>query len=210
MAAILKKHNTIGCCGIDCGLCPRFNTDSLSACPGCGGLNFREKHPSCGFITCCVVKHGLEVCSNCKDYPCHRFENEHKGYDSFVSHKKVFTNLDFINENGIDCFLNLQKQRMDILIDFLVKYNDGRSKGFYCIGCTLLPLDKLQELHRFMNSYEGNSDSKDKAKTLKGRMTEIADSLKIVLKLNSKKNVLSQKDASRNLAVVKSFKADIP
>jgi len=42
----LKKFETIGCCGIDCGLCPRFHTTGTSACPGCGGLEFKEKHPS--------------------------------------------------------------------------------------------------------------------------------------------------------------------
>jgi hypothetical protein len=187
MEVILKRHTTIGCCGIDCGLCPRFHTDSISACPGCGGLNFREKHPSCGFITCCVVKQGLEVCSDCKDYPCRRFEPEQKGYDSFVTHKKVFTNLDFIKGNGIDCFLNLQRQHIDLLIGFLGKYNDGRSKSFFCIGCTMLPLDKLQELHGFMNNYTDNSDIKEKAKILKDRMQEMAGSLKIDLKLNTKK-----------------------
>src|SRR5512145_448571 len=66
----LKKYETIGCCGIDCGLCPRFHTKGDSACPGCGGVNFKEKHPSCGFVTCCVIKNGMEVCADCKDYPC--------------------------------------------------------------------------------------------------------------------------------------------
>ena len=64
-----KKYFTIGCCGIDCGLCPRFHTKGDSVCPGCGGLGFKEKHPSCGFLTCCVTKKGLEVCSDCPDYP---------------------------------------------------------------------------------------------------------------------------------------------
>jgi hypothetical protein len=26
-------HPTIGCCGIDCGLCPRYYTDGPSRCP---------------------------------------------------------------------------------------------------------------------------------------------------------------------------------
>lgn len=72
----LKKYETIGCCGIDCGLCPRFHTKGESGCPGCGGLNFKDKHPSCGFLTCCVIKNELEVCSDCNDYPCKRFDSE--------------------------------------------------------------------------------------------------------------------------------------
>ena len=57
-----KKNNTIGCCGIDCGLCPRYISKSKSACPGCGAADFFSKHPSCGFLTCCAKNHGLEVC----------------------------------------------------------------------------------------------------------------------------------------------------
>jgi len=37
----LKIYNTIGCCGIDCGLCPRFYTKGDSVCPGCGGTDCR-------------------------------------------------------------------------------------------------------------------------------------------------------------------------
>jgi len=66
MAEPLKKYNTIGCCGIDCGLCPRFNAKGDSVCSGCGGINFKEKHPSYGFITYCVIKNGFEVCSDAK------------------------------------------------------------------------------------------------------------------------------------------------
>ena len=67
MADRLKKYNTIGCCGIDCGLCPRFHTNGASACPGCCGKDFKEKHPSCGVVTCCVDKHKFETCA---DTPC--------------------------------------------------------------------------------------------------------------------------------------------
>jgi hypothetical protein len=183
----LKKYNTIGCCGIDCGLCPGFHTRGDSACPGCGGLNFKEKHPSCGFVTCCVIKNGLEVCSGCKDYPCSRFGPERKGYDSFVTHKKVFANLDFIKSNGIDCFIDLQKTRMNILTDFLDNYNDGRSKSFFCISCALLPLDKLQEIHRFTECLKDSSDIKEKNKRLKDKLKMMSENLKIDLKLNNKK-----------------------
>ncbi|HNR04634.1 MAG TPA: DUF3795 domain-containing protein, partial [Bacillota bacterium] len=47
-----KKIHTLGCCGLDCGLCPRFFTEGASRCPGCCGVDFENKHPSCSFITC--------------------------------------------------------------------------------------------------------------------------------------------------------------
>jgi hypothetical protein len=156
-------------------------------CPGCGGLNFREKHPSCGFVTCCVIKNGLEVCSDCRDYPCSRFDSERKGADSFVTHKKVFANLDFIKNSGMGRFIGQQKSRMTILMDFLANYDDGRSKSFYCIGCALLPLAELQESCRFMDSLGDVRVGKEKNKRLKEKLQGIADQLKIDLKLNKKK-----------------------
>jgi len=183
----LKKQETIGCCGIDCGLCPRFHTKGTSACPGCGGLEFQEKHPSCGFLTCCVIKNGLEVCADCHDYPCKRFDREKGGYDSFVTHKKVFANLDNIKDNGIEPFVDNQSKRVVILNDFLTYFDDGRSKSFYCAGCALLPLNKLQEVHEFACNLDKATATKEKSKQTKDYMTEIADSLNIDLRLNKKK-----------------------
>jgi hypothetical protein len=183
----LKKYETIGCCGIDCGLCPRFYTKGDSACPGCGGLNFKEKHPSCGFLTCCVIKNGLEVCSDCKDYPCKRFDSEKDGYDSFVTHKKVFINLDFIKDKGIEQFIKIQKIRIDILNDLSTNYDDGRTKNFYCISCALLPVDQLQEIYGFAHNLNNELELKEKCKLIKNFLIEIADSINIDLKLNNKK-----------------------
>lgn len=183
----LKKYYTIGCCGIDCGLCPRFYTKGDSVCPGCGGLNFNEKHPSCGFVTCCVKKRGFEVCSDCEDYPCKKFEPEKKGFDSFVTHKKVFPNLDYIKSNGIDSFIALQKIRMDILNEFISLYDDNRSRSFFCISCALLPLDRLIEAHEFVTELGDALDIKEKNKLLREKLLTNADNLKIDLKLNNKK-----------------------
>jgi hypothetical protein len=187
MTESLKKYKTIGCCGIDCGLCPRFHTKGDSVCPGCGGLNFKEKHPSCGFVSCCVIKNGVEVCSDCRDYPCRRFDPERDGFDSFVTHRKVFNNLDLIKRNGIDSFIARQKNRMEILVDFLTDYDDGRSKSFFCLSCTLLPLDKLQEVHSFIYNHFDSSSLKEKNKLLKDKLQMIADYLKIDLILIHKK-----------------------
>lgn len=187
MTGKLKKYETIGCCGIDCGLCPRFHTNGDSACPGCGGLHFKEKHPSCGFLTCCAIKKGLEVCADCVDYPCKRFDSERSGLDSFVTHKKVFSNLDFIKSNGIDLFIDQQKIRMTILKEFLNNFDDGRSKSFFCLSCALLPLDKLQESHDLVKNSEDSTDLKFRNKQLRELLLKTAGTLEIDLKLNTKK-----------------------
>jgi hypothetical protein len=180
----VKKYTTIGCCGIDCALCPRFHTNGASACPGCGALDFREKHPSCGFLTCCVTKHGFEVCADCPEYPCKRFDTEKNGLDSFVTHQKVFKNLDTIKAVGIDQFLNEQLTREEILISFLNEFDDGRSKSFFCISCSLLPLDKLLEIKAKVENFEGSKEIKEKNIHLRNMLTSISVELGIILKLN--------------------------
>lgn len=186
MSLKLKVNETIGCCGIDCGLCPRYNTEADSACPGCGGLNFRAKHPSCGFLTCCVIRNGFDVCSECKDYPCNRFDSEKNGYDSFVTHRKVFENLNTIKKSGIDSFLDQQKERMGILNILLTNYDDGRSKSFFCLSCTLFPLVNLHEILHFAKRLNQDFELKDKNKQIKNYIFKIGDVLNIDLKLNIK------------------------
>lgn len=186
MIDLVKNNCTIGCCGIDCGLCPRYHTNANSACPGCGGLNFKDKHPSCGFITCCVVKKEFEVCSDCNDFPCKRFESEKNGVDSFVTHKNVFPNLDYIKNNGISKFIEQQEIRMNILTYLLEHFDDGRSKSFFCLSCTLLPLDNLLEIDGYVKELPEMINIKEKNKLIRDLLTATANSLNIKLILRKK------------------------
>jgi hypothetical protein len=140
-----KKHPTIGCCGIDCGLCPRFYTDGMSRCPGCCGEGFDKKHPSCSFITCCVKKHDLEACGQCGEFPCQKFDKETGERDSFVTHRMVMSNQRLIAEIGIDAFIDRQRKRINFLETALKCYDDGRSKSFFCLAAALLSIDSLNE-----------------------------------------------------------------
>jgi len=102
-----KIYPTIGVCGLDCGLCPRYYTLGQSRCPGCGGPDFFNKHPSCSFITCCVKKKNLEVCAECSEFPCPKFKSNEeyqrlKEPSSYPSSKKVMPNLNFTKEYGIE------------------------------------------------------------------------------------------------------------
>ena len=96
-----KKYPTTGCCGIDCGLCPRYYTEGSSRCPGCCGPDFFNQHPTCSHITCCVKKKNLEVCGHCDEFPCTKFDTwfDEDTYDSFVTHKKTELNLNFIRKH---------------------------------------------------------------------------------------------------------------
>lgn len=186
MADRIKKHESIGCCGIDCGLCPRFHAKGPSACPGCGGSNFREKHPACGFLSCCALKHGLEVCAECPEYPCKRFDAEKHGYDSFVTHRNIFPNHNLIRANSLDTFLEKQKIRMDILVDLLKQHDDGRSKSYFCMGFALLPLDTLLALNKSIQEAPLHPDLKIRNRHVRKLFSDSAESLNIKLSLNTK------------------------
>ncbi|MTK51916.1 DUF3795 domain-containing protein [Paludibacter sp.] len=182
----LKKHETIAACGIDCGLCPRFYTKGNSACPGCGGLNFKEKHPNCGVLTCCVIKNGFETCAECKEFPCSRFKTGNAGCDSFTTHKKMNSNLNEIKTIGIEQFVEKQKIRIDILCNLLTNYDNGRTKSFFCQTCALFPIDKLQEIHKELITTDANADLKEINIIARKLITKTANTIGVDLKLNKK------------------------
>ncbi len=181
-----KKYPTIGCCGLDCGLCPRFYTEGTSRCPGCFGPDFLNKHPICSFITCCFKKKCLEVCSECSDFPCKRFNDwfGNKTYDSFLTHKKAEPNHFFIKEKGLEKFLKQQQERIRLLKIMLKDFNDGRSKSFYCISATLLTIQGIKESIKKAKEKAKNVDLKTKAKVLKDLLKNTAENEKVELILN--------------------------
>ena len=179
----MKNYPAIGCCGIDCALCPRYYTKGSSACPGCGGPDFREKHPSCGILTCCVQKHGLEVCACCPEFPCDRFEPQKINRDSFVTHQKIFANHDRIREKGLEHFLGLQAQRVHILQELLEYYDDGRSKSFFCLACALLPTEALGKTLHSVRINTKNMSRKERNFLIKEKLRDIAAAHDTELKL---------------------------
>lgn len=183
-----KKFATLGCCGLDCGLCPRYHAEGTSRCPGCGGDGFEDKHPSCSFITCCVKKKNLEVCAECDDFPCMKFDKETGETDSFITHRRVMLNQNFIREHGITVFIQQQNERMCVLKKMLQLYDDGRSKSLYCLATTLLTLKSLNEAiirveAKIKEKSIDQDDIKSKARTLKEILDRFAEAEKEELRL---------------------------
>lgn len=190
----VKAFPTIGCCGIDCGLCPRYYTAGNSRCPGCAGPNFHEKRPTCGYVTCCVTKKRLEVCAQCDEFPCSKFESwldGLEGYDSFTTHRAMRPNLDFIRTQGIESFVKQQAKRIGLLETMLASFDDGKSKSFYCIAAALLPVTALEEsLRRAQQQVKKDKaksqDIKTKAGILRGYLNGSAANAGVELKLGQK------------------------
>jgi len=181
---ILKKYPTIGVCGLDCGLCPRYYTDGPSRCPGCGGPDFFHKHPSCSYITCCVKRKGLEVCAECGDFPCVKFRskevyNNLNESPSYPPYRKVMSNLNFIKEQGIERFMAIQKRRIEFLEYMIKEFDDGRSRCLFCRASALLELNELEKSLDEATLESGaknlsRNDIKGKAKILKKILYEAA------------------------------------
>jgi hypothetical protein len=180
-----RKFPTIGCCGIDCGLCPRFYTTGTSRCPGCGGSNFSTKHPSCGILTCCASKHQQETCGSCPEFPCQKLDKWDIS-DSFVSHLPSLSNLRVLKNFGLAPFLDQQSIRMKTLTKLLEHFNDSRSKSFFCLVTALLPLPEIKQLNIEMDKLlesDLNQLPKERALQIKKYIDKIADSHNIKIKL---------------------------
>ena len=176
---LVKKHYVLGCCGIDCGLCPRFYTAGNSKCPGCFGPDFSKKHPSCSLANCCFVKNELEVCGLCNNFPCSKYENKEKILkDSFITHKKIFHNQYFIKENGINEYVKEQKIRIKLLNILLKNYNDNRSKNYYCIATALLKIDSINKILKYVKE-----NKKLSIEVIKTKINEYAKEENIEIKL---------------------------
>jgi len=184
----LKKYPIVGACGLNCGLCPRYHIEGTSRCPGCCGPDFWQKHPGCGFITCCVKQRNLEVCAQCADWQeCARLGKSldaAKSEGSFISYRPLADNIAFIQEKGIEEFVALELEKQKFLRYLIDNYDEGRSKSFYCISCQLVPLDNLREaLEDVETKMTEASDIKEKAKLVRAVVSNLADSLQIDLKL---------------------------
>ncbi len=190
----VKTYPTLGCCGLDCGLCPRYYTVGASRCPGCAGPDFFNKQPSCSYITCCVKKKDLEVCAQCEEFPCSKFASWLDKLiieDSFLTHQKIKPNLYFIKQQGLDKFLKQQAKRIKLLERMLKDFDDGRSKSFYCIAATLLPVAELVTLigeaeQKIKVGKVKAGDTVTRAKILKELLNDFAAKGGVELRLRKK------------------------
>jgi len=193
MSRQLRTHPTIGVCGLDCGLCPRYYTVGASRCPRCGGPDFFSKHPSCSFITCCVKRKGLEVCAECPEFPCRKFKDA-KTYESletlsYPPGRKIIPNLRLIRARGIREFMKQQRKRIRLLERMIEGFDDGRSRRLFCRAAALLTVrslvDSLKGASRIAkkNGF-GSADKKKRADVIKGLLN--AASLKEKINLRPK------------------------
>jgi len=181
---LAEEKNLAGCCGLYCGLCPRFQSTAPSRCPGCQILCLTL---SCKIYNCCVKKKGLIICAECEDFPCDKNDPEIHEYEYFVTHKPCMQNLYRVKEAGLVTWLGEQKERRLLVEELLANYNEGRSMSFYCLACALMPVDLIsQALAEIKAMPLDDSDIRAKAKTVRSVIQELASKSGIELKLRKK------------------------
>jgi hypothetical protein len=181
-----------GCCGLYCGLCPRYQSRAASRCPGC---HAGDQRTYCSVCRCCAGKRDLTTCAECEEYPCERLLRVigvGVGIDSFISHKPALPNLERIREAGLDVYLEEQRVRRLLVEDLLADYNDGRSMTFYCTACALMPVDPLRVALESASedAVEGRVDAttrKARAKAMRAAIEKLAHEMEIDLRLTRKR-----------------------
>ena len=129
--------------------------------------------------------------SQCDEFPCSKFASwldKCTMEDSFLTHQKIKSNLYFIKQQGLKRFLEQQRKRIKLLERMLNDFDDGRSKSFYCIATTLLPVTELKALlgeaeRKIKVEKVKADDTKPKAKILRESLSSFAAKGGVELKL---------------------------
>jgi len=182
-----RKYPLFAACGLNCGLCPNFHlhTEGKFRCPGCAGEGFSEAHPTCGILTCCQRK-GIEFCSDCKEFPCAKYDNWGE-YDSFISHRNHVSDIEKAKRIGIDSYIAEQTEKVGSLSELLKSYNDGRRKTFFCLAVNLLELHDIKTvMTRIESEIDKATDLKERATAAVRMFEEIAEERGISLKKRKK------------------------
>lgn len=177
-----REYPLFSACGLNCGLCPRYQMDGNSKCPGCSGEGFMTKHPACGVLSCCQRK-GLEYCYLCDEYPCKKYDGADQS-DSFITHLNQFSDMEKAKRIGIDAYMSEQAEKITTLETLLKCFDDGRHKGFFCLAVNLLEVQDIRlVMEQISNTVGADQSIKEKANTACQLFTSIAEKRIITLKL---------------------------
>ncbi|NLG18130.1 MAG: DUF3795 domain-containing protein [Fibrobacter sp.] len=183
MQEFKREYSQFSLCGLNCSLCPRFQTAGASKCPGCGGKDFHLRHPSCAVITCNKNHDNVQFCFQCSSWPCDKYQKQ-KGSDSFITYKNVKKDLTRAGKN-LDEYIDELNEKTSILKFFIDNFNDGRRKSFYCTAVNLLPIKDLRALYEKISSDAGlkSTNAREKAVFVSSELASSARKLNIDLTL---------------------------
>jgi hypothetical protein len=167
-----EAHHLIGCCGIYCGLCNKYQSKAPSRCIGC---QLGEQHSWCSIWNCCVKKHGFSNCTECSElFKCAIFSKR-----KVAEWIPAAENLHRIKEIGLGNWLKGQKERLRLVEELLQNYNDGRLTSLSCRVCAKMPIELIsralkESKKKIVNGKLDASDVKSKAKIIKAILEDLA------------------------------------
>lgn len=112
MESSFLTSGLIAPCGMNCGLCIYLH-DGRGKCNGCneGEGNKPVFCAKCVIKRCETVrKNGSGLCYDCDAFPCKRIKTLDARYRKNYG-MSMIENLIFIKENGMDAFLDLERER---------------------------------------------------------------------------------------------------
>jgi hypothetical protein len=187
----MKKYNRatpqFSLCGLNCALCPKYRTSGDSRCPGCGGPDFYDKHPSCGVVSCSLKHGGVAYCFHCDAYPCAKYTAPNEK-DSFISYFHVKQDMKEA-ASGLGDYLSRLDKKSRILDELLENWDNGWMKAFYCLAVNLLPLEALETVMEQLEKQPkaldatGETDAKIRGNMAKESLEALASEQGISLKL---------------------------
>ncbi len=181
-----RQYPLFSVCGLNCGLCPRYQTEGTSKCPGCAGEGFLTKHPPCGVLSCCQ-RHGIDYCYLCEKHPCEKYEGADV-YDSFITHQNQLKNFEKVKKIGLGAYQSELNEKVDILRNLLDDYNDGRQKNFFCIAVNLLELQDVKHvMEQIADGTKSDESIKEKSANAVRLFKAMAENRNVILKLRKKK-----------------------
>jgi hypothetical protein len=167
-----EAKNLIGCCGLYCGLCSKYQSTAPSRCIGC---KVGEQHSWCSIWNCCVKKHRFVTCTECEQvFHCEIFLRR-----KVTDWIPAADNLRQIKEVGLESWLNEQRERQALVEKLLQDYNEGRSMSYYCKACSRMTTESINRAikeakKKLVSEKVAESDVKSKAKILKALLKDLA------------------------------------
>ncbi len=174
------SKSLIGCCGLYCGLCNKYQSKAPSRCIGC---RLGEQHSWCSIWNCCVKKHRFESCTECSEvFNCTLFLRR-----KVADWIPAADNLRQIKEAGLESWLREQEKRQALLEELLQNYNEGRSMNLYCKMSARMPIDLINKAvkdaeEQLAGEKAAKPDMKWKARVLKAVIKDLA--LKVNIRLD--------------------------
>jgi len=120
------------------------------------------------------------------EFPCKKYDNADL-YDSFISHKNQFRDMEKAKEVGMDAYEAELNEKVDIVHKLLNSYDDGRKKSFYCTALNLLDLRDIKTVMEQVDSeIAPEASQKEKAAAAARIFEEMAEMREVSLKLRKK------------------------